>query len=33
MTDIEYKSMNNDAEELVKLLKSIVKTTKARMRP
>ena len=33
LTDIEHESINNDAEELVKLLKSIVKTSKARMRP
>ena len=30
LTDIEFESMKNDAEELVKLLKAIVKTSKSR---
>ena len=30
LTDIEFESMKNDAEELVKLLKVIVKTSKSR---
>ena len=30
LTDIEFESMKNDAEELVKLLKAIVRTSKSR---